>query len=465
VNRVAPSAVLLAILAGGCATRSRLPPPLPLSAEQGAAAFEARSLRAEDLARFLRDNLGSVPPDGSWDFETLAWASFYYHPSLAVARAQWALARASGETATARPNPTLTLTPGYNSTREGGISPWFPGISFDFLLQSRAQRARQGDLARADTEAARLAVVVAAWQVRAELRQALAELDRARQREALLRRQAELAQKLLTLLEQRLTAGRVGRADVTTARLTLLRAETAAGEAQAIGATARARAAAALGLPLAALADVKLPAPPVGDRLDPAAWRAARRLSLQSRADVIAALAHYQSTQAALGLAIAKQNPGLHLGPGYQWDQGANKWSLPLTFELPLFHHNGGPVAEAVARRAEAAAQFTATQAAAVAALDRAESAQAAAQAQLVRARQLRAAAQGQAGATQRRFALGAADQVELQTALLDAMGADVTLTDAETAAAVATGQMEDALQIPFAHLAQLTASAQPPSP
>ena len=53
------------------------------------------------------------------------------------------LADAVAHTAGVRPNPTLTLTPGYNSTREPGLSPWMPAINFDFLFPTNGKRSHQ----------------------------------------------------------------------------------------------------------------------------------------------------------------------------------------------------------------------------------------------------------------------------------------------------------------------------------
>src|SRR5206468_6717230 len=109
----------------------------------------------------------------------------------------------------------------------------------------------------------------------------------------------------------------------------------------------------------------------------------ARRESLHARSDILAALAKYHAAQSALELEIAKQVPDFHLGPGYQYDQGPNKWTLAISFELPVFHRNEAAIAEALARRVEAAAQFTLVQSQAIAAIDAAVAAQTAAAAQL----------------------------------------------------------------------------------
>ena len=75
------------------------------------------------------------------------------------------------------------------------------------------------------------------------------------------------------------------------------------------------------------------------------------------------ALADFAASQATLRLEIAKQYPDVRLSPGYQYDQGDNKWSLGLSVDLPVLNRNQGPIAEAKARRSEAAARFNAVQA------------------------------------------------------------------------------------------------------
>ncbi len=238
-------------------------------------------------------------------------------------------------------------------------------------------------------------------------------------------------------------------------RLAQMKSAAALADATAQAAAARAHLAAALGLPVAALATQNF-APLPTAALSADALAAARRESLQSRADVLAALAKVQSAQAALELEAAKQQPDFHLGPGYQWDQGLNKWSLAVTFELPIFHRNEGPIAEATAHRAEAVAQFNATQAQAIAAIDGAAQAQAAAAAQRESLRRVRDESTAQVARAARRVELGAADQVERQLAALELATAESALADAEAAAALAAGQLEDALQVPFPHLATL---------
>src|SRR5205085_2292763 len=91
-----------------------------------------------------------------------------------------------------------------------------------------------------------------------------------------------------------------------------------------------------------------------------------RRELLLTRPDILASLAEYAASQSALQLEIAKQYPDIHLSPGYEFDQGDNKWSLGVGITLPIFNRNQGAIREAIAKRSEAAANFATLQAHAI---------------------------------------------------------------------------------------------------
>jgi outer membrane protein TolC len=75
------------------------------------------------------------------------------------------------------------------------------------------------------------------------------------------------------------------------------------------------------------------------------------------------ALVDYAASEAALRLEVATQYPDIHLNPGYEYDQGDNRWGVGLSLELSVLNQNQGPIAEADARRTESAAKFNALQA------------------------------------------------------------------------------------------------------
>ena len=100
------------LLVAGCATYH----PQPILPEKTAAAFDARSLADAGLGAFLETNQVAVPgPDDVWNLKQLTLAAFYYQPALAETRAQLLAAQAAKITAGERPNPTVTVTPGYNT--------------------------------------------------------------------------------------------------------------------------------------------------------------------------------------------------------------------------------------------------------------------------------------------------------------------------------------------------------------
>jgi outer membrane protein TolC len=447
-------AYFLGALAGCIHYQSR-----PISPGDAANAFTARSLSDEGLRRFLAQNLRSEPapwPLPIWDFEELSWVAFYYQPSLDVARAQWDVARNAAKTAATHPNPTLTLIPGYDTSVSGGVSPWFPSIGLDFLIETAHKRDHHAAMERLAAESARLNIQAAVWQVRGELRRALVELAATEQRRKLLRDQVALEQEIVTLLERRREVGAASALEVSAARMAWLKAETVAADAERQAPLAHQRVAQALGVSPAALEGVQF-----ADMLAVSApslsaeeLAAVRRVSLQSRADILDALARYEATEAALQLEVARQYPDIHFGPGYQYDLGENKWSLALALELPVFHRNQGPLAAAEARRREAAAQFIATQARAIAEIDGAVAAQAAAADRLAHLRGLQLELQKHAKLVQARLAVGETDRLENQNTKSELKSGELALLDAQVGAVAAVGQLEDTLQVPFQNLA-----------
>lgn len=313
-------------------------------------------------------------------------------------------------------------------------------------------------------ESARQAVFAAAWQVRGELRKALLDLTAAERRRTGLQAQVEVQQRIVALLDRRRQAGAVGAHEVAVARVALVRAEAAAADAGRHLPPIRQRIAQALGISVSALAGVSLAPPALPGPLSAEQLGAARRLALQNRGDVLGALARFEAAQSALDFAVAKQRPDFHLGPGYQWDQGENKWSLALTLELPLFNQNQGPIAEAEARRREAAAQVLAVQARALGEIESALAVQQVAVAQIEQFGRIQTALAQQAAAVTARLRAGGADQLESETVRLERTAAELALLDAQAQAAAAAGQLEDALQVPFPNLTALAQSGRAPS-
>ena len=428
---------------------------LPLKPAATAAAFEARSLDEPALREFVdkwRQPAAVGWPPAQWDFPTLTLVAFYFHPSLDTARAQWGVARAGVKTAGGRPNPVLNVVPGYSMNPASGLSPWLPLVNLDVPIETAGKRGLRVAHAENLSEAARLNIAATAWQVRSALRVALLDYASAQRRAELLQQLLQLQQQIITLLEQRLQAGAVARSELTLPRITLARTGVDFADATRQAAEARARIAEALGVPAKATAGAKFEArlpldPEAGKDL---ASAEVRQRALLGRPDILAALAEYAASESALRTEIARQYPDLHLNPGYQFDQGEHKWSVGLSADLPVLNQNQGPIAEATARRDEAAARFLALQAKVIGEIDRALAARLASLDQVTRQRGLTQLAREQSSAVDAMFKAGAADKLELSNSQLEVSVNDLAFLDAEIKAHQAIAQLEDAVQHPL---------------
>ncbi len=425
----------------------------PLSPPDNARNLEARSLTGPQFRAFLETNLQHTFagwPLTNLDFPTLTLAAFYFHPSLDVARAQWAVARGGETTAGARPNPVLSVVPGYSGNPPKGVSPWFPSVSLDVPIETAGKRGHRLAHAQQLSEAARLNISTAAWAVRSGVRQALVDFATARQRVEVLSRNLLLQQRATELLEQRLAAGSVGLPEVAPARIALIKSRAEITDARRQMAEARVKVSESVGLAPHAFdqVDFTFDLNQVADAallsLD------ARREALTGRADVLALLAEYDASQSALRLEVAKQYPDLHFNPGYQYDQGENKWTLGLSVELPVLYRNRGGIAEAAARRDETAARFTALQTRVISEIDRALLHRAAAIEQLKQLEEMVTAQRQQMEQVEASFRAGAADQFELASARVEFGSTELARLDALAKKQQAVGLLEDALQRPF---------------
>src|SRR5579859_6854944 len=246
--------ILATILFAGCATyHSR-----PISAEKTADSFEARSLTNDDLHAFFETNhIAGQWPRPSWDLNALTLVAFYYQPALAEARVQWAAIKAAEITAGERPNPSVTVTPGYDSQVPGTPTPWIVTVATDIPIETAGKRGKRIAEATNITEAARWDFISAVWQTRSHVRIALLTYYAARENESLLMRQEMAQSNVVRLLKGQLDAGAVSDFEVTQARVawetTQLSVQDGLGQLN----QARAALAAALGVPLRALDGVK----------------------------------------------------------------------------------------------------------------------------------------------------------------------------------------------------------------
>ena len=355
--------LLTGILFQGCAHfESR-----PLDASENLSRLERRSLMDPGLRKFVETNLHktfSEWPPNPLDFETLTLVALYFSPGLNVARAKIYEAFAAKISAGEIPNPSIALNPGYNtSTPSGGISPWILGLTFDFPIETFGKRGYRSAEAQHLYDAARLSIAGTAWDVRTNLKKAMIALWQAKEQEQLSKEKSEAMDELVRISTARYKAGDIDKNELISMQLSAQQAhiEYSAVKGSAAGALINLEGAA--GLAPHALDKLNIDLSGFEQAPPKIPSSSARRIALLNRADVLSSIAEYAAVESTLRLEIAKQYPDLVIGPGYEYDQGDNKWQLGFQLTLPLFNRNRGAIAEAEARRTTASANFNALQA------------------------------------------------------------------------------------------------------
>jgi outer membrane protein TolC len=415
----------------------------PLAADTSRTDFSGRSLNDAGLKTFLAENQAA---GGSWSVDRLSLVAAYFHPDVALARAEADEVAAGIKRAQMRPNPVFTFMPQYASFRAPVFTPWFLGPSVSVPIETAGKRSKRTEQALAATEAARWRISARAWAARSRVRAAMLELHGARENIRLLETEQTLHQDVIKKLTVQMEAGDVSPFELTQARLILNRTRLALEDARRIAATGEARLATAVGLPLSVIQSVKLDfsafhrLPEPGNSL---------RLALTRRADLMALLSEYAAAEAALKLELARQYPDVNLMPGYDYNSGQNRWHLGLNLQLP-FNQNRGPIAEAEARRTTAEKRFLAQQAAIQGALDIALAAYQASRIKASTAAQLAQEADTASATTKKMVEAGNVSALELTRRQIEASAAKVALMTTTLEAQTAAGALEDAMQCPL---------------
>lgn len=440
----------IASLMTGCATYH----PKPITSSDKASAFEARTLGNPALKKFIETNLHHEvrpwPPE-AWDFTLLSLAAIYYHPELDEARARQNSAEAAVITAGAHPNPSLAFKPEFSANPPAGVSPWILGATLDIPIETAGKRGYRLNRAKYLAQATGFKLADTAWQVRSKLRKALLDLSAARQIGPVVEKQAKLAEELVMLFRQRMAAGEVSENEVNTAQIFLAQTRLQLQGMLTRETEARVNVASSIGLPVNALDNILISNEMVEQVPSLAALSLPdiRRRALLSRPDVLAVLAEYDAAESSVRLEIAKQYPDIKLGPGYQWDQGQNKWIFGFSVALPVFNRNEGPIAEAEARRGEAEARFVALQARIIGAIDKATVAFNAASRNLATVNSLITFQKNQLDSLVAMYNAGEIDRDALLNAQLEYHGAELSRLNALIALQDAFGRLEDALHYP----------------
>ncbi len=449
---------VMGVLASGCATFQ----PKPINPSETSAKLESRSLSDPNLKSFIEKNLGhklSVWPPRVWNFDMLTLAAMYFNPSIDIYRAKYEAAAAGVQTAKELPNPTLSLIPGY-VTNPDGLSPWAPAAALGVPILTAGKIGYRTRAAAALQQSAFFNLLTAAWSVRSQVRLSMLHLFADEMRCRYLSNEVDIPKLILKSTVDRFRSGEVSAQDVRGAESSLYAAQLVYSDAMSRRARDVVRLANVIGITKekldSAMAESSneqpidfAPFQMLPDTSDVFARKLVRD-ALTRRPDVLAALSAYNAAESNLQFEIAKQYPDLNIGPGYKWDQGANKWSFGISFTLPIFNQNGGPIAGAEARRKEAEAKFIKIQADALSEIESANAEYGYAFENYSRADSLYNSSSAFVRAETEKLRVGEVDRSQEAEARLLLAQAGLERVSALEAAQDALGQMEDALMTPL---------------
>ena len=434
------------ILTGCAARRNQSAPVVPT---ETASRLETRNLADSGLHAFVEKNVGHAVapwPPQTWDSGTLYLAALYFSPALDAARARVAESQAAIVSAGARPNPSLSVTPGVPS-------PYLFNLDFSVPIETAGKRGHRIQTARSLDEAARFDLADSAWKVRSSVRIALLNYLLAARSLDSLRSEEAIRGEQVNLLQQRFLVGEIPRPEVDLARIELSKADLAINTVEGQLAEAKAALAASIGIPVAGLRGFEfswadLDSPPSAESLSP---EEIQRDAVLNRLDVRRSLAQYAAAEADLQLEISKQYPDLQIGTGYTYEETNNFFTLGLSTILPLFNRNQGPIAEAEARRKEAAASFLEKQAQVIAGGERALALYTAALKELAEVDQTLSKLQdSQLRMMRQAVRLGEEDRLGLNGVQIQRSVLARARLDALARAQSALGELEDAVRRPL---------------
>jgi outer membrane protein TolC len=387
-------------------------------------------------------------PLEAWNLESLTLAAYYFNPDLDVARANAALADAVIKTAAMKPNPSVSIGPGFQGPAE---AQFIMGFNFSLPIETAGKRGYRVAASEHSSTASRLQLGQVAWTVRSRVRVTLVDHIFALKSVESLRKEVALRGEYVQRIEARFRAGEIPLPDVTTARIDLFTLRQTLSTTQGQVETTEAALAAAVGVPISALHGKTFllssaDQPPQPDALPQKSIRAD---AVQNRLDVRRALEQYEASQSALQLQVAQQYPDINLGPAYSYEEATNLISLSLSSVLPIRNQNQGPIAEAEAQRKLAGAQLLAVQSGVIADTDKALAQYTASYTTLDGATNAIRLLHQQEQSAKRLLQAGETEQITAVAAQLQTAVAERARLDALHQTQLSLGLIEDALQRP----------------
>jgi outer membrane protein TolC len=325
-------------------------------------------------------------------------------------------------------------------------------LDFSFPIETAGKRGYRIHTAHNLSDAARLDLADSTWTALIAVRVALLNYIIASRNAELLHSEEKSRADQVTILEKVFAVGEIARTDVDLARLELSKTQVSLHTAEGQVGEANAALSAAVGVPMAGLEEAEFLWPGIDSPPSEASlsFHEVQRSAVLNRLDVRRSLAQYAAAESELQLQIAKQYPDINIGPGYTYEEKHSFFTVGFSTSVPLFNRNQGPIAEAEARRKEAAAAFMQTQAQVIARSERSLVVYSAALKELEEAQSLYQLQQNQLPIIQQTIRAGAANRLSLDGAEIQLFVVARARLDALGRAQRALGDLEDAIQSPL---------------
>lgn len=309
-------------------------------------------------------------PITQWDIDTLTLSALYFHPSLTLAKSDYAVALAGITSAGLRPQVGLNGQLSRSNQANGDINPFSYGLQVDLPIVTANKRQINIEIAQHQADIAKINVSEAAWLLRQQISVDLILLAEQQAMQANLTKLQAAQKSLLEAYQKRLDIGVAGNADMLPIRLQhdqsayqleQLRLQTQQ-TVQKILHDAGLTEAKGLRLDVQPLSLSQI----LKDRFAQSAAFAdaatIQNTALTNRMDIQRGLALYAKAEAQLKLEMAKRYPDIALTPGILYEYGDKIWSLGIGGMLNMLNRNTDLWAQAEQVRQNEAVRFYALQ-------------------------------------------------------------------------------------------------------
>ncbi len=324
----------------------------------GCRTYESEPLDPADILQTLETRRRVDAPAGVVELAYVVDLARERSPSLLTAREAEATARALADLPTPLPNPSLDVGPILLSGPGiGSATRWGFEAVGGWMLDLNGNRAAATELRGAEARAAAVELAVRERGSYLALRRGFVALVSAERRASALAEAEAGARSAAVAVRRMVDAGQASALDVTDLDVEAARAAAAILSAREAAGDARAALSAEAGITSDLFTSVEAPEAPT----EPPSRESLIEMLASGHPDLDALRAEYDVAEAHVRTVVAARYPGVELGPGYEYEEKTDRYSLGLGFELPIFDRGDLEITAAEGERSNVRARYEAT--------------------------------------------------------------------------------------------------------